>query len=83
MGTQITHPFLRHLPDVPGRARAYLPTLAFLGIDPAGSMQQRWNVPANLLVALPADLDQALDRCLGVPPVNLVQVDVVDAQPPQ
>ena len=35
------------------------PTLTFLGIDSAGAMQERWNVPADLLVALPAGLDLA------------------------
>jgi (R,R)-butanediol dehydrogenase/meso-butanediol dehydrogenase/diacetyl reductase len=30
--------------------------LDFVGIDSAGSMQQRWNVPAALLVRLPAQL---------------------------
>ncbi len=35
------------------------PTLVFLGIDSAGSMQETWNVSARLLVRLPADLDLA------------------------
>ncbi|WP_027346587.1 (R,R)-butanediol dehydrogenase [Hamadaea tsunoensis] len=35
------------------------PSLTFLGIDAAGSMQERWNVPADLLVSLPAGLDLA------------------------
>ncbi|MBB5866773.1 2-desacetyl-2-hydroxyethyl bacteriochlorophyllide A dehydrogenase [Allocatelliglobosispora scoriae] len=35
------------------------PRLTFIGIDSAGSMQQRWNVPARALVRLPADLDLA------------------------
>ncbi len=30
--------------------------LVFLGIDAPGSMQSRWNVPADVLVRLPADL---------------------------
>jgi (R,R)-butanediol dehydrogenase / meso-butanediol dehydrogenase / diacetyl reductase len=30
--------------------------LIFLGIDAPGSMQSRWNVPADVLVRLPADL---------------------------
>ncbi len=35
------------------------PSLAFLGIDSAGSMQDAWTVPAELLVPLPADIDLA------------------------
>ncbi len=35
------------------------PRLTFLGIDSAGSMQQRWNVPAQALVRLPETLDLA------------------------
>ncbi|WP_155370703.1 zinc-dependent alcohol dehydrogenase [Catellatospora vulcania] len=35
------------------------PRLTFIGIDSAGSMQQRWNVPARALVRLPAELDLA------------------------
>lgn len=35
------------------------PRLTFIGIDSAGSMQQRWNVPARALVRLPAGLDLA------------------------
>jgi len=33
--------------------------LVFLGIDAPGSMQSRWNVPAEVLVGLPADLPLA------------------------
>ncbi|MEV0458218.1 zinc-dependent alcohol dehydrogenase [Catellatospora methionotrophica] len=35
------------------------PQLTFIGIDSAGSMQQRWNVPASALVRLPGTLDLA------------------------
>lgn len=35
------------------------PQLTFIGIDSAGSMQQRWNVPAGALVRLPETLDLA------------------------
>lgn len=35
------------------------PRLTFIGIDSAGSMQQRWNVPASALVRLPETLDLA------------------------
>lgn len=35
------------------------PRLTFIGIDSAGSMQQRWNVPAGALVRLPDTLDLA------------------------
>ncbi|GIF96067.1 zinc-dependent alcohol dehydrogenase [Catellatospora citrea] len=35
------------------------PRLTFIGIDSAGSMQQRWNVPARALVRLPDTLDLA------------------------
>lgn len=35
------------------------PRLTFIGIDSAGSMQQRWNVPAGALVRLPETLDLA------------------------
>jgi len=34
-------------------------TLTFIGIDSPGSLQERWNVPADVLVRLPADLDLA------------------------
>lgn len=34
--------------------------LTFMGIDSAGSMQQRWNVAASTLVRLPAGLDLAV-----------------------
>ena len=33
------------------------PQLVFLGIDAAGAMQNRWNVPAQLLVRLPSGVD--------------------------
>ncbi|MGV9799269.1 zinc-dependent alcohol dehydrogenase [Mycobacterium sp. NPDC003449] len=33
--------------------------LNFVGIDSSGSMQSYWTIPADLLVALPADLDLA------------------------
>jgi len=32
------------------------PRLVFLGIDAAGAMQNRWNVPAQLLVRVPSDV---------------------------
>lgn len=32
------------------------PHLVFLGIDAAGAMQNRWNVPAQLLVRVPSDV---------------------------
>lgn len=35
------------------------PRLTFLGIDAPGSLQEYWNVPAGLLVPLPAGLDLA------------------------
>lgn len=35
------------------------PRLTFIGIDSAGAMQQRWNVPAQALVRLPEHLDLA------------------------
>lgn len=35
------------------------PSLVFMGIDSAGSLQETWNVPAGLLLRLPPDLDLA------------------------
>ena len=48
--------------------------LDFVGIDSPGSLQQRWNVPADLLVGLPAGL--ALDRAALVEPTAVAVHDV-------
>ena len=52
--------------------------LTFLGIDAAGSMQNRWTVPADRLVRLPADL--ALRDAAVVEPVAVAVHDVRRAQ---
>ena len=41
---------------VPSGASHICHRLVFLGIDAPGSMQSRWNVPADVLVRLPEDL---------------------------
>src|SRR5262245_13978263 len=48
--------------------------LDFVGIDSPGALQGRWNVRADLLVRLPADL--ALDRAALVEPVAVAVHDV-------
>ncbi|WP_205857480.1 zinc-dependent alcohol dehydrogenase, partial [Phytoactinopolyspora endophytica] len=48
--------------------------LDVIGVDSPGSMQTSWNVPAELLVALPDDL--ALDRAALVEPVAVAVHDV-------
>jgi (R,R)-butanediol dehydrogenase / meso-butanediol dehydrogenase / diacetyl reductase len=48
--------------------------LDFVGIDSPGALQGRWNVRADLLVPLPADL--ALDRAALVEPVAVAVHDV-------
>lgn len=48
--------------------------LDFIGIDSAGSMQNYWNVPAEVVVALPADL--ALDEAALIEPTAVAVHDV-------
>lgn len=48
--------------------------LNFIGIDSPGSLQGRWNVPAGVLVRLPADL--RLDHAALVEPVAVAVHDV-------
>lgn len=48
--------------------------LDFIGIDSPGSLQARWNVPAETLVALPAELP--LDHAALVEPVAVAVHDV-------
>jgi (R,R)-butanediol dehydrogenase/meso-butanediol dehydrogenase/diacetyl reductase len=48
--------------------------LTFIGIDSPGALQNRWNVPAHTLVALPADLP--LDRAALVEPTAVAVHDV-------
>lgn len=48
--------------------------LNFIGIDSPGSLQQRWNVPAKVLVRLPDDL--RLDHAALVEPVAVAVHDV-------
>lgn len=50
------------------------PRLVFLGIDAPGSMQNRWNVPAELLVRLPADM--SLELAALVEPTAVAVHDV-------
>jgi (R,R)-butanediol dehydrogenase / meso-butanediol dehydrogenase / diacetyl reductase len=50
------------------------PQLVFLGIDAAGSMQNRWNVPAELLVRLPGDMN--LEHAALVEPTAVAVHDV-------
>jgi (R,R)-butanediol dehydrogenase / meso-butanediol dehydrogenase / diacetyl reductase len=50
------------------------PRLTFLGIDAAGAMQELWNVPADLLVALPPEL--ALAHAALVEPTAVAVHDV-------
>jgi len=50
------------------------PRLVFLGIDAPGSMQNRWNVPAELLVALPAGM--SLELAALVEPTAVAVHDV-------
>ncbi len=52
--------------------------LNFIGIDSPGSLQQFWNVPAKVLVALPAGL--RLDHAALVEPVAVAVHDVRRAQ---
>jgi (R,R)-butanediol dehydrogenase / meso-butanediol dehydrogenase / diacetyl reductase len=52
--------------------------LDFLGIDSAGAMQGRWNVPASTLIALPAALP--LQRAALIEPVAVAVHDVRRAQ---
>ena len=51
--------------------------LDFIGIDSPGAMQQRWTVPADTLVRLPASL--ALDRGALVEPTAVAVHDVARA----
>lgn len=48
--------------------------LDFVGIDSPGALQQRWNVPADLLVRLPAEL--RLDHAALVEPTAVAVHDV-------
>ena len=48
--------------------------LTFVGIDSPGALQNRWNVKANWLVRLPADLD--LKTAALVEPVAVAQHDI-------
>ena len=48
--------------------------LNFIGIDSPGSLQERWNVPADALVALPAGM--RLDHAALVEPVAVAVHDV-------
>jgi len=48
--------------------------LDFIGIDSPGALQARWNVPADTLVALPADI--AMDAAALVEPVAVAVHDV-------
>ncbi len=48
--------------------------LDFIGIDSAGSMQSSWNVPAEVVVALPEDL--ALDEAALIEPTAVAVHDV-------
>lgn len=50
------------------------PQLVFLGIDAPGSMQNRWNVPAELLVRLPRDMN--LEHAALVEPTAVAVHDV-------
>jgi (R,R)-butanediol dehydrogenase/meso-butanediol dehydrogenase/diacetyl reductase len=50
------------------------PRLVFLGIDAAGSMQNRWNVPAELLVRLPDGI--SLEHAALVEPTAVAVHDV-------
>ncbi len=50
------------------------PRLTFLGIDAAGGMQNRWNVPAELLVPLPKGL--SLEHAALVEPTAVAVHDV-------
>jgi (R,R)-butanediol dehydrogenase/meso-butanediol dehydrogenase/diacetyl reductase len=52
--------------------------LEFVGIDSPGALQGRWNVRADLLVALPADLP--LDQAALVEPVAVAVHDVRRAE---
>jgi (R,R)-butanediol dehydrogenase/meso-butanediol dehydrogenase/diacetyl reductase len=52
--------------------------LDFLGIDSAGAMQGRWNVPASTLIALPSSLP--LQRAAVIEPVAVAVHDVRRAQ---
>ena len=57
------------------------PGLTFLGIDSAGAMQERWNVPADLLVALPAGLDLAHAALVEPTAVAVHDVRRADVRP--
>lgn len=57
------------------------PTLSFLGIDSAGSMQQLWNVPANLAVPVPAELELADAALLEPTAVAVHDVRRADVRP--
>jgi len=50
------------------------PRLVFLGIDATGAMQNRWNVPAQLLVRLPSDV--SLRHAALVEPTAVAAHDV-------
>ncbi|MEO7720380.1 MAG: alcohol dehydrogenase catalytic domain-containing protein [Pseudolysinimonas sp.] len=52
--------------------------LTFIGIDSPGSLQELWNVPASVLVALPAGL--RLDHAALVEPVAVAVHDVRRSQ---
>lgn len=52
--------------------------LDFIGIDSPGALQQRWNVPADVLVRLPEEL--RLDHAALVEPVAVAVHDVGRAQ---
>jgi (R,R)-butanediol dehydrogenase/meso-butanediol dehydrogenase/diacetyl reductase len=57
------------------------PALTFLGIDSAGAMQERWNVPADLLVPLPAGLDLAHAALVEPTAVAVHDVRRADVRP--
>jgi len=53
-------------------------TLTFIGIDSDGALQGSWNVPANVLVALPADI--SLEHAALVEPTAVAVHDVRRAE---
>jgi 2-desacetyl-2-hydroxyethyl bacteriochlorophyllide A dehydrogenase len=59
------------------------PNLTFLGIDSAGSMQEFWNVRANLLIPLPINLDLAHAALVEPTAVAVHDVRRADLRPGQ
>ena len=53
---------VRRVPCLPSGASHICYRLIFLGIDAPGSMQSRWNVPADVLVRLPEHLSLQVAR---------------------